>query len=686
MIDRSAADKRRAQKTQWERSAAAARATLPGIPPVKNPARREECGSDFRLFCETYRAEAFTIAWSPDHLAVLDQVQTTTFSGGLFALAMPRGAGKTTITMTAAIWALLYGFRRWVCLIGATEPKSVKLLKGIKTELRFNQLLFEDFPEACMPIRALEGKPQRATNQMVDGAPTSIVWSADQLTFPTVKGSVSSASMITTCGILGDIRGQQDVTQDGEVIRPDYVCLDDPQTRASAYSDRQTEDRIDTLNGDILGLAGPDTKIAGVMPCTVIRRGDMADTILDRDLAAEWHGKRTSLLNSMPTRMDMWEQYQEIREADFRNDGDGTPATEYYRDNQDEMDDGSEPSWKERFYADEISAVQNCMNLYFRDEATFASEYQNAPLELKGDESLTVEQISNRVNGYERFVVPSRANKITAFVDVQQNCLYWVVAAWAPNFTGYVLDYGAFPDQRALNFRYSQAKNTFSKRYPGLSVEAGISKGLGECIDMLCSKTYTRDDGIEMQLDRLLVDGNWLPDVVYESVRQSAHLSHVYPARGQFVGASTKPLNANQKKDRTKIIGPHWRVEPAKEHQQGKMRHCIFDSNHWKTFVHARLATDPSEKGSLTFYRATPRHHKTFATHLRAEYAVRVEGRGRECDEWKHRPDRPDNHWLDCLSGSAIAASIEGATLEATGDGIHEKKRKRQATDRVSYL
>ena len=685
MIDRSAAEKRRAKKTQWERNAAASRASLPGIPPIKDHARREDCGLDFRLFCETYRADAFKINWSPDHLSVLGQVQTTTFDGGLFALAMPRGAGKTTITMTAAIWALLYGYRRWVCLIGATEPKAVKLLKGIKTELRFNQLLFDDFPEACMPIRSLEGKPQRATNQMIDGVPTSIVWSADQLTFPTIKGSVSSASLITTCGILGDIRGQQDVTQDGEVIRPDYVCLDDPQTRSSAYSNRQTEDRIDTLNGDILGLAGPSTKIAGVMPCTVIRRGDMADTILDRDLAPEWHGKRTSLLNSMPTRMDMWEQYQEIREADFRNDGDGRPATEYYRQNQDAMDGGSEPSWTDRFYDDEISATQNCMNLYFRDEATFASEYQNEPLELKGDESLTVEQISNRVNGYEASVVPVSCDKVTAFVDVQQNCFYWAVAAWTPKFSGYVLEYGAFPDQRALNFRYSQAKNTLAKRYPGLSIDAAITKGLIECVDMLCARTYTRDDGLEMQIKRLLVDGNWKTEFVYEAIRQSNHMSRVFPARGQFVGASTLPLNAKQKKAKGKVIGTHWRVETAVEHQQGKMQHCIFDSNHWKTFIHARLATDPSERGSLTLYKATPRHHKTFASHLRAEYAVRVEGRGRECDEWKHRADRPDNHWLDCLSGTAIAASIEGSKLEEMGESAPKPQRKRNE-QRVQYL
>jgi hypothetical protein len=32
-------------------------------------------------------------------------------------------------------------------------------------------------------------------------------------------------------------------------------------------------------------------------------------------------------------------------------------------------------------------------------------------------------------------------------------------------------------------------------------------------------------------------------------------------------------------------------------------------------------------------------------------------------DEWKLRPERHDNHWLDCLAGCAVAASIQGAAL-----------------------
>ena len=40
-----------------------------GPPPaIVDPARRDGTRSDFRAFCETYAAESFPLAWSPDHL------------------------------------------------------------------------------------------------------------------------------------------------------------------------------------------------------------------------------------------------------------------------------------------------------------------------------------------------------------------------------------------------------------------------------------------------------------------------------------------------------------------------------------------------------------------------------------------------------------------------------------------
>jgi hypothetical protein len=52
-----------------------------------------------------------------------------------------------------------------------------------------------------------------------------------------------------------------------------------------------------------------------------------------------------------------------------------------------------------------------------------------------------------------------------------------------------------------------------------------------------------------------------------------------------------------------------------------------------------------------------------FAEHLTSEYFIKTEARGRSVDEWKQRPEQPDNHWFDCLVGSAVAASMQGCVL-----------------------
>jgi phage terminase large subunit GpA-like protein len=111
---------------------------------------------------------------------------------------------------------------------------------------------------------------------------------------------------------------------------------------------------------------------------------------------------------------------------------------------------------------------------------------------------------------------------------------------------------------------------------------------------------------------------------------------------------------------------------------QGKraVRHVLFDTNFWKSFVHARLAVPMGQRGCLSLFGDKPETHRLFAEHLTAEYRVRAEGRGRTVDEWKQRPERSDNHWLDCLIGAAVAASIQGATLLGISDREPTKKAR----------
>jgi len=66
-------------------------------------------------------------------------------------------------------------------------------------------------------------------------------------------------------------------------------------------------------------------------------------------------------------------------------------------------------------------------------------------------------------------------------------------------------------------------------------------------------------------------------------------------------------------------------------------------------------------RGCLSISADRPDEHRMFAERVTAEYFVRTEGRGQAVNEWKARPEQPDNHWLDCLVGCAVGASMQGA-------------------------
>jgi hypothetical protein len=636
------------------------------LPAVADPDRKESCRLNFRRFCENYFSQAFNLPWSDDHLRVMSRIEEAVLHGGLFALAMPRGSGKSTLAETACLWAMVYGHRDFVMLIGSDEGHALSMLESIKAELEANESLMEDFPEVCYPIRALEGISNRCSGQLYKGRRTQIVWTANEVVIPTIQGSPASGAIVCVAGITGGIRGMKFKRPDGKTVRPSLVILDDPQTDESARSLSQCENRERILAGAVLGLAGPGKKISGIMPCTVIRPGDMADRILDREKHPEWNGERTKMVYAFPTNEKLWQRYTEIRGDSLREEGNFRKATEFYRQNREAMDAGAKIAWPARFNYDELSAVQHAMNLKLRDEAAFYAEYQNEPLPVKiGEEELRVDDIAQKLNGRPTGEIPIGCRHITMFIDVQGKLLFYVVAAWEADFTGYVVDYGAYPDQNRRYFTLREARPTLLDVKKGAGMEGSIYAGLETLTHNYLSKEWTREDGAVMRIDRCLIDANWgtSTELVYQFCRQSHHAAVLYPSHGRYVGASSNPFDEYKRKPGD-AIGLNWRIPGARGGRA--IRHVLYDTNYWKSFIHARLAAPMGDQGCLSLYGHNPAIHRLFAEHLTAEYRVKTTGRGRTVDEWKLRPDSHDNHWFDGIVGCAVAASIEGAALPGT--------------------
>lgn len=646
------------------------------LPNVQHPELKDRCRTDFRLFCETYFPESFHLAWSSDHLKAIGRIEAAVLEGGLFALAMPRGSGKTQMSETAAIWSMLYGHREFVTLIGATETAALEMLESIKTEFEVNDHLSDDFPEVIYPIKCLDGIANRCAGQLYKGERTRITWTSNEIVLPTIRGSAASGIIVRVAGITGRVRGMKYKRSDGRSVRPSLVIIDDPQTSESAGSLEQTRKRVRVLAGDILGLAGPGQKISGIMPCTIIRPGDMAEQILDRDRHPEWNGERTKLIYQFPRNTRLWEEYADIRADALREEGNFKRATEFYREHQEEMDEGAVVAWPARHNSDELSAVQYAMNLKLQDEGAFQSEYQNDPLpdDVGGDTLLSVDEIASKVNGLPQGKVPLACDKVTLFIDIQKTLLFYAVTAWSDDFTGAVLEYGAWPDQKTRMFSLASANPTIQAKFPNAGLEGGIYAALDKLVTELLTREWEREDGAHLKIEKAMIDANWgaSTDIVYQFCRQSQWSGILYPAHGRYVGASSKPMTEYRRQNGDKL-GFNWMMPNV----AGKraIRHVIFDSNFWKSFVHARLAVMLGDKGCLSFYGRRPDIHQLIAEHLTAEYRVKTAGRGRIVDEWKLRPDRTDNHWLDCLAGCAVCGSMLGATMPEFGTATPLKRR-----------
>jgi hypothetical protein len=655
------------------------------LPKVADPARRAEGLGSLRRFLEIYFPKTFRLKWSPAHLKVIERIELVVTAALLFALGMPRGWGKTQIFIRAAIWAIAKGNVRFVGLIGPDKGHAKRLLAGIRSELDSNPLLMADFPEICYPIRCIAGINNRCPGQLCAGQATHIELTKEYIALAHIPVKVLKAAGIEgpngaggvfyVAGMTGQVRGMFLVSPTGETIRPDLVLLDDPQTRRSAKSLTMIEDRSQIIAGDVLRLAGPDKPIAALMACTVIYAGDLSDRHLNRELHPEWHGERFKMVNAFPTNQSLWDEYAELRTASLRNGGQGEEATEFYRQHRTEMDAGADVTWPERHDPHEISALQHAMNLKLQDEASFLSECQNEPTARQGptDEIITAEEVAAKVNGRPRGQVPAAAQILTAFVDCQKRLLYYIVCAWEPNFTGYVVDYGTYPEQAIRHFRYDQVQRTLSRAHPGHGVEGALYAGLETLIGSLAGREWTREGGAIMRLDQIFVDQGYQADTVHLFCRQSEHAATLMPSRGAGIKASQIPI-AEYKRNAGDRIGFHWWIPSVK----GKrvLRHIEVDTYYWKSFVHERLATALGDKGCLSIYGKKGVLHRLLGEHVTAEYRVPTQAKGRTVDEWYPLPGNPDNHWFDGLVGCAAAASLRGIELgPAGGAALLERKK-----------
>lgn len=629
-----------------------------------DPARRNRLLGDPIGFLQFYFPSTFDQPFTADRTEMLESIIRAAKYGGDFAIAGPRGEGKTRLAMYGGLYLMFARLSNFPMVIGKSQTKSANELKTIRERIQQNERLIADFPEVAIPFAVIGGATSRCRNQTVAGTYTNIAMASDHLIFPTITRemlpddwpeeceSTAEGQIFSALGVDGPIRGTNYRDR-----RPTLAMLDDIENRDSAASDVQIEANIDIIEKDVAGL-GNKRRVSRVMLCTTQNRKCIAYIYTDPKQKPSWNGKRFRKCVVKPDRMDLWDEYIELRQSRGEDDPDAREAFRFYRDNKDAMDAGAEMSnpyqFDDRTHADgepvELSALQQ----YFSRVADFgpdavATEDDNDPPETVGPQGtgLTAKMVQSRLSGLDRRQLPAGAIAFTVGIDVGKYLHHWTATAWMKGGAGMVVDYGVH-----------EVPNT-SPDMDKKNAERMIYKSLLDLRSQFNAEQWVDASGAAREVNAFFVDSSDFTEAVYQFIRD--------------VGGN--PWFC------TKGVSPYREVVKATDdkkpsHQQhahylpeAKVWLMNLNADYWKRWVHERYLTPTFDDenningGSLSLFQPEgKRGHRTYSNHIIAEEWVSefTPGKGEKCYWIVH--DR-NNHWLDSTAMASAAGAFLGANL-----------------------
>ncbi len=616
------------------------------IPACVNPQRRERCLADPELFLQTYFRDKYNLGFGRDHKFMIDSFVRCAETRVWQAVLAPRGRGKSEVFKGVQVYAVLKGLVRFPLAVAATTDLAKRLYDDFKRKLATNDLLLEDFPEVCYPIRALEGAPQRASRQHIDGQLTNIVWTGDYIRLPDVPGSPYGGVKMTYYGLDAAFRG---ANIDGD--RPDFIGIDDPETRESAKSIGQIADRESILLQDIVGLKSQEQNLAIIVLSTAQNRYCLSFRLADPKQFPAFSGERFGKIVKWPKNMEAWDTYIALRHAD-QEAGDRllTKSVEYYRENIELLHTDAEMI-TEHFVAveiDGVSLVDSSLQEAFNQIAdtsmdAYRTEYQNDPPAEEEIESLklTAARVQSRISKFPQRQCAATTELRTIGLDIGNRQSHWTDVAWEGNAIGSVVDYGVMETHLQ-----SQADDK--------AVELAILASLEIWADEVAAK-----------INPLLVlidsgSGRGHTQAVYEFCRRRG--APFFPSKGWADSRFRIPQRGDGK-------------EPFLEawaHNLTEERVWLYNVNTewWKRWTQQRFLTTPydaggnREDGSLVLFNPgeDKKRHLSFAHHITAEEEQLVPVFGKESKRIWFVKNR-NNHWLDATALACAAAGAVGVRL-----------------------
>lgn len=266
--------------------------------------------------------------------SILDSVSNRNKTARI-AWAASRGHAKSAYLSNGfPVHEIVYKKRRMILIISETNAGSIKFIKWVAGQLKYNQKLREDFGEVLYEQKTRNEKDSETA-------------------FITTTGIKMEATSLGT-----QIRGFRNGSQ-----RPDLILLDDLESLDSNNTPELRQKAKDWLNQDLMP-AGDPTKTAFIFMGTLVHFDSLLNYVLKE--------RRDFIKNSFPAiikkpkRDDLWAEFERIYKEYVPSDEEveemmqaesedtmSTPnaraAMRFYEDHKEEMDEGAEVLWPGRF-------------------------------------------------------------------------------------------------------------------------------------------------------------------------------------------------------------------------------------------------------------------------------------------------------------------------------------------------
>lgn len=621
------------------------------IPPPRHPRLKERCRYDLEAFGWYYCRSILDHRASADiKNGLIADAQKCILFGGLVADYFGRGGGKTTwIDEIAPIWATFYGHRRFPFLVGSSLKAVKKTLKTIKRLIERSDELAADFPAIVLPVRAIRGIAQRAATLSYHGRAIDAEWGTDQITLPNLIDDaghpldVGCGAVIAVTGKGGAVRGANEVGQ-----RPDFLLIDDPQTKKDAQSPRTVERIIEYIHSDLLGLAGHNATMSAFLTITPQNFGDVATAIAKRP---EWSVTVQPFIKQTCPRWDeLVAEFIEYYNEDAANhDFERSRSRKWYIANRAKFNLLKTIDPNQYDHKTEVDAVHHMLNLRAKmGEKSFNAEIMMDVSDKNTTIQITPDIVCRALNGTPRNVLPPGLDNAVAFCDVNTEKdagLSWAIVAFGRRRTAAIINYGRYPGN---NLALVPTGSSDSRR------NNLIAAGIHHIITMLAGLKLKDSSGRPVELRALAFDRGFAPDVVHRSLyvnRQTLPLPFTLVA---MRGASWKHYKTQKSKFTQTDSTGNVRPMPS---QYGEYLSQL--SAFWREMAQSGFLEAPLGAGSLSIFGRSPSEHYQFASEICAERLMRkypvIDG-GKITTAWDWQATGP-NHYMDCVSGAFALAS-----------------------------